>query len=216
VEELCSTETDKDLWRVMDAIVLASGSQTRKQMLERAGLSVHVEKPYVDEDEIKQSFRAEGMAAAEVAEMLAELKASRVGSRYVGTSTLVIGADQMLECEGAWFDKPADRAGATESLRRLSGRTHTLISSVVVVHNGVRIWHHVDRAQMVMRKLSDAYIESYLDQAGAAVCQSVGAYQVEGLGAQLFNQVRGDIFTVLGLPLLPLLDFLRIRGVLQS
>ncbi len=200
----------------MDAIILASGSQTRRQMLERAGLSVHVEKPYVDEDEIKHSFRAEGLSAAEVAEALAELKANRVGQRYVGTDLLVIGADQMLECGGDWFDKPANRAEAAASLRRLSGRSHTLISSVVVVHNGARIWHHSDRATMVVRTLSDGFIEAYLDQAGEAVCQSVGAYQLEGLGAQLFNQVRGDVFTVLGLPLLPLLDFLRLRGLLKS
>ncbi len=200
----------------MDIIVLASGSQTRKQMLEQAGLSIVVQKPHVDEDEIKNSFRAEGMTAAEVAEALAELKASRVASRVDGTNVLVVGADQMLECEGTWFDKPTSRADAAHTLRRLSGRSHTLISSVVVVHNGARIWHHSDRATMVMRKLSDEFIESYLDQAGETVLQSVGAYQLEGFGAQLFNQVRGDFFTVLGMPLLPLLDFLRLRGVLMS
>lgn len=195
-------------------VVLASGSATRRHMLEAAGLAVRVETAAVDEDEVKHSCRAAGMPPEAVAEALAELKAAKVARRH--PEAYVIGADQMLECEGDWFDKPGDRAGAAAQLRRLSGRHHRLISAAVVFHGGERVWHTVDQAILTMRPLSDAFLGRYLDAAGEAVCGSVGAYHLEGLGAQLFSQVRGDHFTILGLPLLPLLGFLRARGVLPA
>ncbi|WP_114395473.1 Maf family protein [Oleisolibacter albus] len=195
-------------------VILASGSVTRRHMLEAAGLAVRVETAAVDEDEVKHSCRAGGMPPEAVAEALAELKAAKVARRH--PDAYVIGADQMLECEGDWFDKPGDRAGAAAQLRRLSGRRHRLISAAVVFHGGERVWHTVDQAILTMRPLSDAFLDRYLDAAGDAVCGSVGAYHLEGLGAQLFSQVRGDHFTILGLPLLPLLGFLRARGVLPD
>ena len=160
------------------------------------------------------SFRAARFGAGEVAEALAELKAQRVTRRHPGA--LVIGADQMLECEGTWFDKPADRAAARAQLEALSGRVHRLVTCAVVVLDGERLWHRTESATMTMRRLSPEFLDRYLDTAGNEVLSSVGAYQLEGLGAQLFARVEGDFFTVLGLPLLPLLDFLRVRGVLPQ
>ncbi|MDE1149022.1 MAG: Maf family protein [Azospirillaceae bacterium] len=195
-------------------LVLASGSQTRLAMLRQAGLEVVAHRPGVDEDEVKLSCKAGGLTVEETAEALAELKASRVASKVPGN--YVLGADQMLECEGAWFDKPEDRAGAAAQLRALSGRTHRLVTTAVLFHNNARVWHQTDQAKLTMRPLSDDFIERYLDAAGDAVLTSVGGYQLEGLGAQLFARVAGDHFTILGLPLLPLLGFLRVRGVLST
>lgn len=194
------------------AVVLASGSKTRAEMLQRAGVRVTLAPAAVDEEEIKLAARAEGIGVDEVAETLAELKAQRVTRKHPGA--LVVGADQMLECDGRWFDKPAGRDAAREQLKDLRGKTHRLVSCAVVVRDGERLWHQVDRARLAMRPFSDAFLESYLDQAGDGVLHSVGAYQLEGLGAQLFQRVDGDFFTILGLPLLPLLGFLRVHGVI--
>ncbi|KPF85432.1 septum formation protein Maf [alpha proteobacterium AAP38] len=197
-----------------EPIILASASASRRRMLEAAGVEVHAEAARVDEEEIKLSGKAAGMKPPEVAEALADLKASKLARKYVGA--YVVGGDQMLECDGRWFDKPVDRADAASHLRLLSGRTHTLYSAVVVFHNGTRVWHHIDHATLTMRALSDAFIDRYLDAAGDAVLSCAGSYQVEGLGAQLFNKVKGDHFTIQGLPLLPLLDFLRVRKLLPA
>ena len=155
---------------------------------------------------------AETRNPARVAEVLAELKAVRVSTRRPGA--LVIGADQMLDCDGAWFDKPADRDAARAQLLALRHKTHRLTSSVVAVRDGRRVWHHTESAKLTMRNFSEGFLDRYLEQAGAAVLSSVGAYQLEGLGAQLFLQVEGDFFTILGLPLLALMDFLRENGEL--
>src|SRR3546814_8013189 len=136
-------------------------------------------------------------------------------SSDVGSSDRV-GADQILDCEGEWFDNPAGLEQGRVQLARLGGRRHELISSAMVVEDGVRLWHHTARATLTMRPFSDAFLESYLAAAGPSVCASVGAYQLEGLGAQLFSRVEGDYFTILGLPLLPLLAFLRDRDALPS
>ncbi|MGE5475289.1 MAG: Maf family protein [Bacteroidales bacterium] len=193
-------------------IVLASGSATRRAMLENAGVAFVVDTAPVDEAAVKDAMRAETDNPARVAEVLAELKATRVSARHPGA--IVIGADQMLECGRVWFDKPADRAGARAQLLALRDHTHRLVSSVVAVRDGQRLWHHTDQARLTMRRFSDAFLDSYLEQAGDAVLSSVGAYQLEGLGAQLFMAVEGDHFTILGLPLLALLDFLRENGEL--
>nr|WP_211111812.1 nucleoside triphosphate pyrophosphatase [Azospirillum aestuarii] len=193
---------------------MASGSRTRAEMLERAGVRVTLAPAAVDEEEIKLAARAEGAPVEDVAEALAELKAQRVTRKHPGS--LVIGADQMLECEGRWFDKPADRAAARAQLQDLRGRTHRLVSCAVVFRDGERLWHHVDRARLTMRPFSDAFLDSYLNAAGNDVLGSVGAYHLEGLGAQLFHRVDGDFFTILGLPLLPLLGFLRVHGVIAE
>ncbi|PWC51038.1 nucleoside triphosphate pyrophosphatase [Azospirillum sp. TSA6c] len=192
-------------------LVLASGSRTRAAMLEQAGVPAILDRPLVDEDEVKAAGRAEGVPADAVAEALAELKAQRITRRHPGA--LVVGADQMLDCEGRWFDKPADRATARAQLLDLRGKTHQLVSCAVVVRDGERMWHKTDSARLTMRNFSEAFLDDYLDRVGDNVLHSVGAYQLEGLGAQLFHRVEGDFFTILGLPLLPLLGFLRVHGV---
>lgn len=192
-------------------LVLASGSPTRALMLEKAGLRPILDKPLVDEEEVKLAGKAEGVGADAVAEALAELKAQRVTRRHPGA--LVIGADQMLECEGVWFDKPSDRAAARAQLLALRGKTHQLVSCAVILRDGERLWHKTDRARLTMRNFSENFLDGYLDAVGDEVLHSVGAYQLEGLGAQLFQRVEGDFFTILGLPLLPLLGFLRVHGV---
>lgn len=195
-------------------LVLASASPSRAAVMRQAGLAAEVDPARVDEAEIKASLAVEGADAAAVAESLAELKARSVSRRHPGA--FVIGADQMLECEGAWFDKPADLDQAAEHLRALNGRPHALICCVCVVTDGVRLWHHLARARLTMRPLGEAFIADYLTAVGPAALTSVGAYQLEGLGAQLFSRVEGDHFTILGLPLLPLMDFLRNHGALAT
>jgi septum formation protein len=192
-------------------LVLASESRSRRELLQHAGLQFRTAPARIDETEVKASLRAEQADAAAAAETLAELKAIKVSRRAPGA--LVIGADQILECEGRWFDKPPDRTTAAAHLHALGGKTHALVSAVCVVRDGARIWHHREAAHMTMRPLDAAFIESYLDAAGPEVLETVGAYRLEGLGAQLFSKVSGDYFTVLGLPLLPLLAFLREHGM---
>lgn len=193
-------------------IVLASASATRQSLLHKAGVAFVVHTAPVDEAAVKDAMRLETDNPARVAEVLAELKATRVSARCPGA--IIVGADQMLDCDQVWFDKPADRAAARAQLLALRDRTHRLVSSVVAVRDGQKLWHHTDSARLTMRRFSDAFLDDYLDKAGATVLSSVGAYQLEGLGAQLFAAVEGDHFTILGLPLLPLLDFLRENGVL--
>ncbi|WP_282604755.1 nucleoside triphosphate pyrophosphatase [Pelagibius sp. Alg239-R121] len=195
-------------------LILASGSRSRRHLLSNAAVTFDVEVANVDEDEIKLALRSEGATAAQTAETLAELKAQRVSRRHPGV--LVIGADQMLECNGVWFDKPEDLAHATAHLTALSGKAHELLSAVCVVRDGERIWHHNEVARLTMRSLSDDFITHYLAAVGDNVLTSVGAYQLEGRGAQLFASIRGDYFSILGLPLLPLLDFLRVHGVIPK
>jgi septum formation protein len=195
-------------------LVLASASASRIAMLRQAGLIVAQEPAGVDEDAVKRSLRAEGADADHVATTLADLKAQQVSRRR--PEAFVIGADQMLDCNGVWFDKPLDIDHARAHLMSLRGRKHELITAAVVVRGGARIWHHVERATLTMRPLSDAFIDQYLRDVGTEVCSTVGAYRLEGLGAQLFSRVDGDFFTILGLPLLPLLDFLRGRGIVAE
>lgn len=192
------------------SLVLASGSAARRRMLEAAGLAFEVEVPRVDEEAAKASFRAEGMSPRSQADALAELKALSVSMRRGG---FVIGADQMLALEGEAFDKPKSGSEVREHLLRLRGRTHELITAAVVAREGAVIWRHVDTPRLTMRAFSDAFLDDYLNRAGDAVLTSVGAYQLEGLGAQLFERVEGDHFSILGLQLLPLLSFLREHGV---
>lgn len=197
------------------AIILASASSARKALLENAGVPLAAALPaYVDEEEIKLSLKKEGASALQVAETLAEMKAQRLSMKH--PEALVIGADQMLECNGVWFDKPVDLDHAAAHLAALAGKTHQLQCSVCVLRGGKRLWHHNETASLTMRALSPAFIAAYLDAVGDDALLSVGAYQLEGLGAQLFAKVSGDYFTILGLPLLPLLDFLRNNKVLAQ
>jgi len=195
-----------------EAVVLASGSVTRRRMLQAAGIAVTVDPAAIDEDEIKRSLRAGGSDAAECATALAETKALRVSTRH--KDLLVLGADQILECDGIFFDKPKDHIGAAAQLAALAGRRHHLVSAAAVARNSAVIWRHVDRAELSMRPLSERFIRGYIDAGGEELLQAVGAYHLEGLGAQLFERTEGDFFTILGLPLLPLLAFLRDQGLL--
>ena len=135
----------------------------------------------------------------------------KVARRY--ETGIIIAADQLLDCGGVWFEKPVDRDHATGSLRALSGKKHQLVSSVVLFRNGARIWHYTGVAELTMRQLSDDYIDRYLNHIGDEVYQTVGGYKIEGLGMHLFSDIRGDHFTILGMPLLPLIDILREQGV---
>jgi nucleoside triphosphate pyrophosphatase len=192
-------------------LILASASPSRRQLLASAGLSFAIEPSGVDEDEVKLSLIGEQASPQDIATTLAEMKAVRVSQRH--RAALVIGADSTLACNGRLFDKPATLAAARRQLLALGGRVHELCSSVVVARDGVRLWHCSERAHLTMRPFTESFLDAYLARAGQAVCASVGAYQLEGLGAHLFSKVEGDYFTILGLPLLPLLSFLAEHGI---
>jgi septum formation protein len=195
-------------------LILASASTARGNLLRHAGIAFAATPAAIDEDEIKAAFRADRRPAAECAIALAEAKAARVARKHPGS--LIIGADQMLVCDGSWFDKPADRAAARAQLITLRGKRHELISALCVVRDGERLWHVIDRSTLTMRNFSDTFLEDYLAAVGDAVLGAVGAYHLEGLGVQLFAQIEGGYFSILGLPLLPLLDFLRGHGIVAQ
>lgn len=195
-------------------VVLASTSPTRRQILEKAGVAVVPVAPRVDEDEIKQALLAEKAGGATIAEVLAEHKARSVSRRRPGE--MVIGADQVLEMDGRIFSKPMDTEGAREALITLRGREHSLVSCVCVLRDGQRLWHELDRAKLTMRDFSDDFLETYLQVIGDQAFAGPGSYRIEDVGSQLFSRVSGDYFTILGLPLLPLLAFLRVHGMLQT
>lgn len=197
-----------------EPLVLASGSATRARLLADVGLPILVDPAAVDEEEIRTSFLAEGRDAAACAAALAEAKARRVSERHMGA--LVLGADQILDCGGRWLEKPRDIEAARAQLTLLRGKRHGLITAAAVVRNGALVWHTIDRAHLTMRLFTDGFLDDYLGAAGAELLESVGAYRLEGLGAQLFERVEGDFFTILGLPLLALLDFLRGSGALRA
>lgn len=189
-------------------LVLASQSAARAAVLRAAGLAFEQRPARIDEAAIKASMR-DG-SADECALMLAGLKAARIR----GTDALVIGADQLLVCDGEWFDKPADLYAARSQLLQLRGRSHELVTAVVCHRDGQEIWRHATRPRLKMRAFSEAFLDAYLEAEGDAVLGSVGAYRLEGLGVHLFERIEGDHSTILGLPLLPLLGFLRQHGVL--
>jgi septum formation protein len=198
----------------METVVLASGSDTRKSMLSAAGVAFEVLPAVVDEEEIKAALQAEGSDSAFVAESLAEHKA-RVVSRKLPT-LLVIGADQILECDNKIYSKPVNLTAAKEQLKLLRGKDHTLISSVVLFRNGQRLWHNTDSALLRMRQFSDDFLDNYVTKLGDDLLRGPGCYKVEGQGIQLFSKITGDHFTILGLPLLPLLDYLRLQGAVAE
>lgn len=191
-------------------LVLASGSAVRARLLRDAGLDFEIVPSSVDEDAIKNTKR--DLDTEHLALALARAKAGEISDLRSGD--LVIGADQILDCEGARFDKPKDCAEAASHLRRLGGRPHHLFTACTVFYGGFEVWRHTSAPRLTMRPFDAAFIESYLARAGDGVLTSVGAYQLEGLGAHLFETIEGDYFTILGLPLLSLLAFLRTQGLL--
>ncbi|WP_338148244.1 Maf family protein [Neoroseomonas eburnea] len=195
-------------------IILASASSARRSVLEGAGLRFEARPAAVDESAIKEAAQAEGIPPAEAALMLADAKAERIGRR--DPEALVIGCDQLLVCEGAWFDKPADVAAARSHLRALRGRPHDLVTAVVCHRHGGRVWQHVAVPRLTMRVFSETFLDAYLAAEAEHVTQSVGAYRLEGPGVQLFDRVQGEHSAILGLPLLPLLGFLRQHGALLA
>ena len=194
------------------SLVLASASKIRARLLEGAGIALEICPAAIDEGSLRDSLRAEGLDGARAAEALAEMKAQQVSRRFPGRP--VLGADQILECDGAWLEKPADLDDARRQLLALRGREHTLHSSAVLVLDGARLWARGEKAVMTMRDFSDDFLAEYLARSGPSVLGSVGAYQLEAMGAQLFSRIDGDYFTILGLPLLPVIDVLREQGML--
>jgi septum formation protein len=192
-------------------LILASASKARSQILLNAGVDFRTHFSNIDETAIKENSKLG--SPEELALKLAVLKAKKISN--LNNDAFVIGADQVLECEGSLYDKPINSAEASCHLKALRGKTHRLISSVCVVCNNKTLWDVTDSVNLTMRDLSDEFIQSYLTQVGTDIFSSVGGYRLEDLGAQLFTRVDGDFFTVLGLPLLPLLEFLRSKQILN-
>ncbi|HEX4861703.1 MAG TPA: nucleoside triphosphate pyrophosphatase [Rhizomicrobium sp.] len=192
----------------MTCLVLASASTSRARVLSEAGVAFAVQPAQLDEDAVKAS----GMDAQAVAARLAEMKAQHVSASRPGD--LVLGADQVLVCEGAILSKAQTLSDAAAQLKFLRGKTHTLVSALALARGGAVAWRHAEAARLRMRDFSDAFLDSYLKAEGEAVLGSVGCYRLEGPGAQLFDSVEGDYFSILGLPLLPLLAALREQGVI--
>lgn len=193
------------IWRGVQPLILASQSLARRELLANAGITFDAMPADIDERGIQQKSGLK--APGEIAALLAERKAAFISLRHPGR--YVLGADQILAIGDRMFSKPAGREQAAEQLAILAGRTHELHSALAVVCDGATLFSNVSVAHMTMRKLDDAAINAYLDAAGDKVTTSVGAYQLEGLGVHLFELIEGDHFTILGLPLLPLLSFLR-------
>ena len=199
-----------NIWRGQSKLILASQSRARKMLLENAGLAFEALPADIDERAVQKNS---GLSApGEIASLLAREKALFVAAN--NPAHYVIGADQTLALGQRMFSKPAGRAQAVEQLQALAGNSHELHSAVAVAHDGKILFSDVSVARMTMRKLTESEINAYLDQAGSAVTTSVGAYQLEGLGVHLFERIEGDHFTILGLPLLPLLAFLRSERLL--
>jgi septum formation protein len=195
-------------------LLLASQSAARRQMLAQAGVAFETVAAALDEEEAKAGLLSAGFEPRDLAEMLAEMKAK---SAAAAADDLVIGADQVLELDdGTMLSKPGSRDEALAQLRLLSGGTHYLHSAAVVVEAGERMWGETETVAMDVRPLSDAFLQAYLDAEYEAVRFNVGAYRIEGMGAQLFEEVEGSHFAILGLPLLPLLYYLRERGLLVA
>ena len=196
------------------SILLASTSPTRLQMLRAAGLTVDPVAPRVDEATIRDALVAEGALPRDIADALAEMKARKVAEK--NPQALVIGCDQILALDRETFAKPETPDDARDHLRRLRGRSHKLLSAIVAYENGEPVWRHVAEARMTMQPISDAYLNDYVARNWDSIRHSVGCYKVEEEGVRLFSAISGDHFTILGLPLLPLLAWLGTRGMIAT
>lgn len=197
----------------MTRLILASSSQSRINMLRNAGLEFDIKPAEIDEREIEMDLTINNSVPEQIAEILAVAKATVVSQNNI--DSIVIGADQTLSLEGKQINKVNDLVAAKEKLTRLSGKTHCLHSAVCCACNGSELWKTVSVAKMYMRNLNSTEIDKYIAKAGSKILSSVGCYQLEGIGVQLFNKIEGDFFTILGLPLLPLLKFLREQGHIE-
>ena len=195
-------------------LILASTSPTRAALLRSAGVEFDVVPARVDEDAIRAALSAEGVSPRDQADVLAEHKARRVASSQSGA--LVIGCDQILDLNGAVLSKPENIDAARSQLLALRDQTHRLFSAVVIYDDTGPVWRHVGEARLTMRNFSDAYLASYLRRAEDPQLKSVGVYQIESEGLRLFSRIDGDYFTILGLPLLPLLSYLGQRGIIET
>ncbi len=200
------------LWIAPKPLILASQSEVRRRILAAAGLPVEVRPAGIDERGIEARSNARG--PADVARVLAGAKAHTVAAQM--PARLVLGADQTLALGEQRFSKPVDRAAAREQMRALSGKTHRLYSAITLVRDGRVLFEHVDTEELTMRALSDTFIDTYLDAVGDGALASVGGYQIESVGIHLFEKISGDYYAILGLPLLPLLDFLRKEGAVEG
>ena len=198
---------------VANNVILASQSAVRAKLLADAGVTFETMSSGLDESTVKQALLAEGVGPRDMADALAEGKALKVSRRRPG---LVIGADQTLDLDGQLFDKAESLDEARDRLKTLRGKTHKLHSAVVVARDGVAVWRALSSPTLTMRPFSDAFLNGYLARNGEDLLSSVGCYMFEGEGAQLFSHMQGDFFAVLGLPLLDLLDYLRLQGALES
>lgn len=201
-------------FKLSKPVILASGSGVRAALLRQAGLDFISDPPDVDESAIKDAGLAAGDEVSAVAQKLAHAKAAAVVEKHPGG--YVIAADQMLEFEGRWLDKPRTIEEAGTRLRAFSGKSHRLITAIVMRRDAQTLLSHTGHAVLHVRALSDAFVAEYLAAVGEDACRSVGGYQLEGLGSHLFEAVEGDFFTILGLPLLPVLDVLRKEEVLPA
>ncbi|WP_371060895.1 nucleoside triphosphate pyrophosphatase [Rhodosalinus sp. 5P4] len=197
-----------------DAIVLASGSAIRASMLRQAGLEIETVPARLDESAVKASMEADGTPPRDLADALAEMKARKVSDRIAGR--LVLGCDQVLAHEGTVLSKPRSAEEARDQLQRLRGTSHRLLSAAVACRDGRPLWRHVGEARLVMREFSDQYLADYVARNWPGLGESVGGYKLEEEGVRLFSAIEGDHFTILGLPLLPLLSWLTVAGEIEG
>ena len=195
-------------------LILASGSQIRADLLRAAGVPFTVTIPRVDESSIRAALEAEGASPRDMADALAEYKARRVSDRQPGA--LVLGCDQILTCDGVIYAKPESPEDARAQLLRLRGQRHQLLSAAVIYQDGEPVWRHVGVARLLMREFSDAYLDDYLARNWDSLRHAVGGYKLEEEGVRLFSRIEGDHFTILGLPLLELLAFFNLRGIIAA
>ena len=198
----------------MSELILASGSSIRAELLRNAGIAFDVVVPRIDETAIKASLIPEGAKTRDIADTLAEMKARKVSQKF--RSSWVIGCDQVLDLNGDILSKPANQMDALSQLKSLRNTSHSLFSAAVIYLDGEPVWRHVGKVRLRMRNCSDAYLETYVERNWDQIRYSVGSYQLESEGVRLFSQVEGDFFHVLGLPLLEILNFLSMRGVIEG